>query len=251
VLAVAAGVLLGAVFGQPGTGTAASTATKPVNKTPPTITGTAEVGLKVTTTRGTWSNKPTSFHYAWSRCDADGACLTIAGASRKSYTVTAADIGHTLVSTVTARNAAGSTPATSAPTATVPPSGCPPGAGTVQIAQLVPPARLNIAGATLSPSVNRSTRTLHVHIVITACSGRPVQGAVVEATPIPFNQFAGPAVTTAANGAVTITEKRQAGFPASAHQRLLAVFARATKPGEPLLDGVSSRRVLAFRFSHH
>ena len=40
VLAVGAGLLLGAILGQPGAGQAASTA-KPAPKTPPTISGTA------------------------------------------------------------------------------------------------------------------------------------------------------------------------------------------------------------------
>jgi hypothetical protein len=251
VLAVAAGVLLGAVFGQPGAGRAASTATKPVNSTPPTITGTAEVGQKLTATRGTWTGKPSSFNYVWSRCDADGACITIAGATGKSYTVSASDIGHTLVVTVTARNSAGATAQASQATAAVPPSGCPSGSGAVQVAQLAPPVRLDIAAPSLTPSVGRSTRSIHLHFTITACNGRPVQGAIVFATAIPYNQFAAVQATTAADGSVTLTEARRSGFPASTHQRLLAVFARATKPGDSALGGVSSSRVVAFRFAHH
>jgi hypothetical protein len=249
VLAVAAGVVLGAVLGQPGAGVAASSATKPVNTTPPTITGTAEVGQKLTATHGTWSGSPTSFHYQWNRCDTDGACLTIAGKTAKSYTVTASDVSHSLKVTVTARNSAGATAATSNPTALVPPSGCPAGAGTIQIAQLVPPARLVVAGASLSPSLRRSTRTIHIRVTIQACGNRPVQGATVFATAIPYNQFAVAQGTTAADGSVTLTEGRRSGFPASRHQRLLAVFVRATKPGESALDGVSSRRLLAFRLA--
>ena len=250
-LAVVLGVLLGAVFGQPGTGEAAGSATKPVNKTPPIITGTPEVGQRLTTSRGTWAGNPTSFGYAWSRCDADGACLTIAGATGKGYTVKLADVGHTLRSTVTARNSAGSTPATSGPTGVVPASGCPVGTGTMQVAQLAPPARLEIAGASVSPSVTRASRAIHLTIAIRACGGRPVQGATVFATAIPYNQFAVAQAITDAQGNVTLTEGRRSGFPASPHQRLLAVFVRATKPGDPLLAGVSTRRVVAFRFGHH
>jgi hypothetical protein len=250
-LAVAVGALLGAVFGQPGSGRAAGSATKPVNKTLPVITGTAEVGLRLTTSRGTWKGSPTSFSYAWNRCDADGACLTISGATGKRYLVKPADVGHTLRSTVTPRNAAGSTPATSAPTAVVPPSGCPPGTAGIQVAQVVPPARLVISRASLSPALTRSIKTIHLRIVITACNGRPVQGATVFATAIPYNQFAATQGTTAADGSVVLTQGRRSGFPASQRQRLLAVFARATKPGDSQLTGVSARRVVAFRFGHH
>jgi hypothetical protein len=250
VLAVAVGVMLGAVFGQPGSGQAASSATKPTNKTPPTITGSAEVGQKLTATRGTWTGSPTSFHYIWSRCDADGACLTIAGATGKSYLVSLSDIGHTLVVTVRASNAAGTASQASAATLTVPPSGCPTGSGAVQVTQLAPPARLEIAAASIKSPVTRSSRSIRLHLTITACNGRPVQGAIVFATAIPYNQFAALQGTTAADGSVTIGEARRSGFPASGHQRLLAVFVRATKPGDSALDGVSSRRVVAFRFGH-
>src|SRR6476659_6838276 len=150
VLAVAAGVVLGAVFGQPSTGAAASSATKPVNKTPPTIKGTAEVGLTVFATRGTWSGSPTSFRFAWLRCDTTGAaCAAIPGATGRSYPPTTSDIGHTLRVRVTARNSSGSTTATSAATGVVPPSGCPEGSGAILISRLTPPARLGIDQASI------------------------------------------------------------------------------------------------------
>jgi hypothetical protein len=57
-------------------------------------------------------------------------------------------------------------------------------------------------------------------------------------------------VTSDSNGAVTINETRLKGFPAARHQRLLAVLARASKPGEPLTAGVSTARVVSFHISH-
>ena len=249
-LAVAAGVVLGAVVGQPGSGRAATTAV-PKNKTLPTISGAAVVGETLVATRGTWSGNPTSFHYAWDRCDATGAaCLAISGATGKIYTVTNGDVGHTLRVTVTARNGDGSTSATSTATAVVPTSGCPTAAGPILVTALVPPERLNIANASLAPSLTRSTNTIRIRVVIQACDTRPVQGATVFVTPIPYNQFAAAQGTTGADGSVTLTEARRSGFPASTHQRLLAVFIRASKPGDPALGGVSSRRVVAFRFGH-
>ena len=128
---------------------------------------------------------------------------------------------------MTARNSSGAGHATSAPTSIVPASGCPPGTGTIQIAQVAPPARLAITSAAVSPPVTRATHDAPIHLQVTACSGRPVQGATVYAAPIPYNQFAGAAVKTASNGKVTIKETRQNGFPAGRHQRLLAVFVRA------------------------
>jgi Ig domain of plant-specific actin-binding protein len=251
VLAVAAGLLLGAVLGQPGSGRAASNA-KPVPTKPPTISGTAEVGITLVATRGTWSNDPTSFHFQWLRCDASGnACLAISSATAKIYTPTYTDVGHTLRVSVTARNSSGSASASSAPTAVVPPSGCPTGTGAISISALTPPARLVISSGTVKPRVNRSTGTIHLHFTVTACGGRPVVGASVFATAVPYNQFAVGQGTTAANGTIVLMESRRSGFPASRNQRLLAIFVRAWKQGEPASGGVSSSRIVAFHFSHH
>jgi hypothetical protein len=248
VLAVAAGVLLGAVFGQPGSGRAASEVV-PKNKTLPTISGTAEAGQTLTATRGTWSGNPTSFRFSWGRCDTGGnACGVIGGATAKIYTVTDPDVGHTLRVTVTARNASGTAQAMSAPTGIVSPGGCPPGTGTLQIAQLTPPGRLLIGSPSVSPGLTSAAQTIRVHVLISAC-GRPVQGATVFATPIPYNQFKAASATTGQDGTVTIIETRERGFPAARHQRLLAVFVRASKPGESAVAGVSTSRVVSFRIS--
>ena len=119
----------------------------------------------------------------------------------------------------------------------------------IPVAELQQPARLSIDEATITPRlVTLGTHTIQLHFLVTACGGRPVEGASVYATPIPFNQFAGPEEKTGAEGTVTVTERRERGFPArNRHQHLLAVFARATKPGDPLLGGVSTRRTVAFR----
>ncbi len=251
VLAIAAGVLLGAVLGQPGSGHAAAGSAKPTPKTPPTISGTPEVGITLVATRGTWSNKPTSFHFQWVRCDAAGnACLAISGATAKIYTVSFTDVGHTLRVSVTAHNSSGSTSASSAPTVVIPPSGCPSGTGVISVASLTPPARLDISAASVTPAVKRSTNTIHLHFTITACGGRPVAGASVFATAVPYNQFAIGQATTAGNGTVVLTEARRSGFPVSRQQRLLAVFARAWKQGEPVSGGVSTSKIVAFHIHH-
>jgi hypothetical protein len=72
---------------------------------------------------------------------------------------------------------------------------------------------------------------------------------MVSASPIPYNQFGAVSGATVADGTITLTESRQHGFPASRHQRLLAVFAHASKPGEPSTQGVSTSRLVSFRIS--
>ncbi len=93
----------------------------PVNTAAPAISGSARSGQTLNATTGTWSGGPTSFSYAWERCNSAGtSCNPISGATASSYTVAAGDVGSTLVVAVTAVNAGGSSaPASSAPTAVV------------------------------------------------------------------------------------------------------------------------------------
>jgi hypothetical protein len=228
-----------------------SSAAAPTNTAAPTISGNPAVGSTLTASEGTWSGNPTSTRFVWWRCDANGdSCARIAGATSKTYPIAPADAGGTLRLSVVATNANGSTNFTTGPTAAVPASnGCPTGTGAIQVGDLKAPARLSIDKASITPRlVTLGTHTIQLHFKVTACGGRPVQGATVFATPIPFNQFAGPEKTTGGDGTVTLTQKRRRGFPArNRHQHLLAVFARATRPGDPVLGGVSTRRTVAFR----
>ena len=125
----------------------------------------------------------------------------------------------------------------------------PSGNGTIAIAQLSAPARLTIATFSSNPQVlGRHVGTLSITTKVTACGGRPVQGALVYAAAVPFNQFdVAPEVQTDANGSATIDEPQQAGYPASARQQLLAVFLRARKTGEPQGQGVSTSRLVSFK----
>jgi hypothetical protein len=95
----------------------------PVATTLPAISGTAVAGSVLTATTGTWSGSPTTFKFAWLRCDAAGAgCVAIGTADAtddSDYTPVAADIGHAIVVRVTATNSAGPQPANSAPTSSV------------------------------------------------------------------------------------------------------------------------------------
>jgi large repetitive protein len=93
----------------------------PTNTSPPTISGTAQVGQPLTASPGAWNGtQPIAYAYQWQRCDAGGAnCNPIAGATSAGYTTTMADIGDTLIVAVTGSNTPGSATGTSAPTATV------------------------------------------------------------------------------------------------------------------------------------
>jgi hypothetical protein len=232
-------------------------ASPPTNQSLPTISGSAQVGQTLTADVGTWNGAtPITYTYAWRRCDTNGnSCATISGSNDKTYVLKSVDAGNTLRVRVTAKNTDGSNSATSVPTAVVaspPPTtsnGCATsGSGTLDIAAISPPARLNIDGQQALPSVvGHSIGDLTLRFHVSACSGRPIQGALVYATAVPFEQFGVPAeVTTGSDGWATLTLHRASRFPASSRQQLLAVFVRARKTGESLLGGVSNRRLVSF-----
>jgi hypothetical protein len=122
-----------------GTGAAASTV-KPVNATPPTITGTPQEGKTLTANRGTWDNSPNDYDYFWRRCATDGgSCANISGANGLTYTLKSVDVGNTLRFRVLAKNADGQTTADSAPTEVVQKAAAPPTTTTTTTTTAPPP----------------------------------------------------------------------------------------------------------------
>jgi len=92
----------------------------PVATVAPTLSGQATQGQAVVVTNGSWSGSPTSYVYQWQDCDAAGVnCASLVGAITASYTLAAADIGHTVRAVVTAANPAGTASASTTPTAIV------------------------------------------------------------------------------------------------------------------------------------
>ncbi|HEY3961522.1 MAG TPA: hypothetical protein VGL84_03280 [Gaiellaceae bacterium] len=246
---------IGAVFGVAGNGQAASSAA-PSNTSPPTISGTPQEGKTLTADNGKWTGSPTSYSYQWQRCNATGgSCNGISAANRKLYDVVTQDVGNTLRVRVTAKNADGSTSATTVPTAVVtaaaappPATGCPTGSGGVAVTQLSAPARLNIDGLTSSPAViGRTPSTVTLRFHVSACGGRDVSGALVYATAVPYQQFnVPPEATTGSDGWAQLSLSQASRYPASPREQQLTVFVRARKSGEPLLGGISSRRLVSF-----
>ena len=93
---------------------------KPGVVTAPQISGVAQVGKSLSVTTGTWNGAPTVYAYQWLRCTSKAmSCKKIAGATSASYKLTSADAKHKLKAVVTASNAAGSSAATTKPSALV------------------------------------------------------------------------------------------------------------------------------------
>jgi len=252
------------------------TAVMPDNNTPPTISGDAVVNNTLTANPGTWNGSaPISFQYQWQVCDANGnACGNIAGETDKTYKVRAADVGDTLRVRVIASNGDGSNNVTSAATAKVTAAsatgatstatttttttaqqqanGCPKlaaGAQSVAVADVAAPARLQVTQFQANPAViTRSLSDFTVRFHVADTCGQAVQGAQVYVTAVPFGQVTIPAQQqTDANGDVTVQFHKLAGFPAARNQRLLVMFVRASRAGDPVLAGISTRRLISLR----
>jgi hypothetical protein len=233
------------------------TGSKPKNTATPTISGTPTVGQTLTANPGNWSGtQPISFAYQWGRCNkSGGGCSSISGATGRTYKLQSADAGNTIRVRVTASNSAGSTQVLSSPTAIVSPaappapSGCPRAGGTVRVDQVSSPAHLLIDGMQVSPGVvTGSTPEIVARFHVSACQGASVQGALVYVTAVPYNQFSIPTEQpTASDGWVTLRMERLSGFPAARRQQLLVMFVRARKPGQNVLSGISTRRLVSFQ----
>ena len=237
----------------------AATSAAPANTSPPTITGSAQEGQKLVGHRGTWTGNPSDYNDFWMRCDKDGgSCANISGANSISgYVLKTVDVGNTIRLKVQARNADGSRTEVSAPTAVVtaaskptppPATGCPSGSGGLGVGDLSTPARLTVDQTQVQPStVTFGTRSLTLRFHVSACGGRPVQGALVYSTAVPYGQFAiANEQPTGADGWATIDMRALAGYPVGSKQQLLVVFVRARKSGDNLLGGVSTRRLVSF-----
>jgi hypothetical protein len=244
----------------------ARTAVAPSNTSPPTISGKAQVGELLKADPGTWTGTPApTFTYQWRICDQNGgACHDIAGATGNEYTLKSGDQGNTIRVQVTGRNTDGTDTATSVPSAVIAaasspsptPSpagnGCPKlaaGASAVAVTDVSSPARLQINQMQANPSViTRGTGTFTVRFHVSDTCGSAVKGAQVYATGVPYNMLSIPSQqATDDSGWVTMQFNTLRGFPATPHQRLLVMFVRASKPGDPILAGISTRRLVSFR----
>jgi hypothetical protein len=237
-----------------GAGTAASNPTgavqaageAPANTKAPTVSGTPEVGQKLTVDTGTWSGStPITYDYTWQRCDHNGnGCDTfLAHSNATSYVLTSAEADHTIRVEVTAKNAHGSSYVYSGHTGVVT-------VKTVQHATVIAvkdvalPNRLVIDNVTFSPDpVNSRNTPIQARFHVADSHGLSVQGALVFALGLPYGwTYNAPEQTTDANGWATLTIRPTRNMPLRRGD--LVMFVRARKPGDSLLAGVSTRRLV-------
>lgn len=215
----------------------------PNNVVKPSVSGDPRDGSVVTASPGTWTGtQPITYAYQWNRCDQTGAaCDAIAGATATTYAVNASDVGHTLRVHVAAKNVKGSGGADSNPTALVAPAKS--GGAAVSVSAISPPDRLIVDGVKFSPNPIRSRGAVTARFHVSDTRGFAIQGALVYALGLPYGWVRGaPEVATDSQGWATITLRPTATMPL--RTGALVVFVRARKPGDSLLAGVSTRRLV-------
>ena len=216
----------------------------PQNSSPPRITGTATVGSTLTAEPGTWTGAP-NFQFSWLQCDAAGANCTDTGARGRTYGVRSEDVGRTIRLQVRASNDRGATTANSAQTAVVRASSGGTTGPAVPVTSVSLPDRLVNSAVTFSPTAIRSrTGTVTLSVRVSDTRNRLVQGALVYATGVPFGLISNmPEAATGSNGVATLQFRPTARL-ALRRGSAVQIFLRIRKPGDDLLAGVSSRRLV-------
>jgi hypothetical protein len=223
------------------TGVVTSSAGRPASKSPPTISGTPQQGQMLAAHHGTWSGaQPIAFAYQWTRCDqTGGSCSNITGATSTVYALKSVDIGNTLRIRITARNSLGSRASTSAPTAVIVRAGAPAGAA-ISVADVSLPNRLIVDRLSYEPSTARPGEQIIARYRVSDSHDHRVAGALVFVVGIPFGVSTTPAeALTGPDGWVTFSMRATSRVGRGG----IVYFVRARKPGEPLLAGVSTRRL--------
>jgi Ig domain of plant-specific actin-binding protein len=229
----------------PGVVQPSSAAGAPLNASPPAISGTPQQNQTLSATTGTWNGaKPQAYSFQWRRCDAVGGnCADIAGATASTYAPSADDVGHALRVRVTARNSLGARSSTSTPTGVVAKASLPSGQ-TISINDVALPNRLVIDRLQFVPLFLRSRAPFTARFHVSDSQGHPVQGALVFVVGIPFgNTTTPPEQATGADGWVTFTIRPTFRLPLVPRGNQ-PFFVRARKPGERLIAGVSTRRLV-------
>jgi len=222
-----------------------ATGSAPKNTAPPTISGTPQEGSTLTVNPGSWTGTPApSFSYQWERCvGTGGGCSAISGATNTTYTATSADVAHTLLVQVTAKNANGTSTANTTETPLIAPAKSTQGGAAISVAQVSLPNRLIIDGVKFSPTpaVNRGVITARFHVSDTR--GFSISGALVYVLGLPYGWVYGsPETQTDSTGWATIQIRPTRNMPLRRGD--LVMFVRARKPGDNLLAGVSTRRLV-------
>jgi hypothetical protein len=231
----------------------------PRNTKEPSIAGTPRQGQRLTANPGGWAGAaPIRLEFQWLRCDGNGNNCAVLGDQRATtYAVVSGDVNTRIRVRVTATNSQGTATATANPTAIIQgplPPPLPAGAirlanGTISIpaSSVSLPARLVVGTVRFTPNPVRSRRSpIEVRVRVSDTRGYFVRDALVfvRSTPQVTTSLANQ--RTAQDGWVTLRLMPEADFPLR-NRYSVQFFVRARKSGEPVLAGVSTRRLVQVR----
>ena len=231
-VSAAAGALLATLATLVGMAGATTAADPPTVRAVPTIAGDAREGSTLTAENGDWGGtKPITLTYQWRRCGTGGGnCADLAGATAKTYLVAAADVGHRLRVLVRAANNA----------AKYMEEG-----GRIWLAGEIAGDRVLIRVKDTGMGISAELLPRIFDMFMQAdpsleCSQGGLGIGLALVKRLTELQGGHVTVTSAGHGLGTEVALR---FPLVAGGALV-VFVRARKPGENLLTGVSTRRLV-------
>ena len=210
-----------------------------------------QVGSTLSGDPGQWkSTKDISYTYQWLRCNEKGGeCTEISGATKTTYTVVQADVGHTIRFQVTAKNKDGKTTANSNPTAIVQQGGGGGGGGggssVVDVKDVGPAGeRLVVDKVTFNPNpVTSRNVPIHVNITVKDTKGKLVKGALVFLRSTPVVASIPTDAPTGSDGTVSYTIQPEADFPIK-NSYSVQFFVKAYRSGDPTLAGIAGTRLV-------
>ncbi len=230
------------------TGTVPEKANAPAEITPPTVSGSAVVGQRLTADNGTWQGtQPISYSYAWQTCNAAVTSCSGTGKTDQTYTVAASDVGKRLRVRVTAKNSAGNSSGLSDATAVVASGGGGGGGGgnTVNVKDVAPAGeRLTVDRVVFNPNPV-TTRSVPIRVTITVkdTKGRLVQGALVFIRSTPIVSSTPTDAPTGNDGTVSYSIQPRSDFPIR-NGHSVQFFVKAYRSGDPTLAGISGTRLV-------
>jgi len=232
------------------TGEVPSKTNAPAEISPPTISGSAAVGQRLTATNGTWQGTdPISYSYSWQTCNAAVTSCSATGKTDQTYTVAASDVGRRVRVRVTAKNGAGSSSGLSDTTDVVASGGGGGGGGgggnAVNVKDVGPAGeRLTVDKVVFNPNpVTSRSVPIRVTITVKDTKGRLVQGALVFIRSTPIVTSTPTDAPTGADGTVSYSIQPRSDFPIK-NSFSVQFFVKAYRQGDPTLAGIAGTRLV-------
>lgn len=227
----------------------------PANTSLPSVRGTMLSGSVVTADPGSWTGRESiSFSYRWLRCNAQGGeCVSIAGATGRTYRLTSADVNHRMRFNVTAQNAVGTVTVLSAesPIVTAPlPSGAvrlPSGEISIPATSVPRDQRLIVSQVVFSPNpVTSASEPVTVRVRVKDTRGYVVREALVFVRSTPRVTSGGDRQIATTDGWVTYQLVPNTNFRVRSGYNV-QFFVKAYRAGDPALSGIAGYRLVQVR----